>query len=282
MTNPIDPTGGPVDIGFVVLSLPESGVALLELNDPEHRNALEVKTVEADLSEALDWCRLSDQVRAVVLTGRGPSFCAGAYLGSPRGARSSSDLERTAPERLAYGWSFGDFWHTLHDFPKPIVAAVRGYAIGGGWKLAFLCDLIVAGESAVMGSAEMKLGLTPSPTTSSYLVKMLGKHRAFELFLTSSRLTADECLALGLVNRVVPDVECVDEALQLATEFASLPPLTVALTKRLMSRAADLDDDYELDRAYATYLRTAEATGGILETAKRDHQDKHTGGRESG
>jgi enoyl-CoA hydratase/carnithine racemase len=274
MTNSIDPEDGPVDIGLVVLSLPDTGVALIELNDPDHRNALEVKTVEADLSEALEWCRLSDLVRAVVLTGRGPSFCAGAFLGSPRPARSQFDAERTAPERLAYGWSFGDFWHTLHDFPKPIVAAVRGYAIGGGWKLAFLCDLIVAGESAVMGSAEMKLGLTPSPTTSRYLVNMLGKHRAFELFLTSSRLTAEECLALGLVNRVVPDDACLGEALQLAAELAALPPLTVALTKRLMSRAADLDDDYELDRAYASYLRTAEASGGVLEQAKRDHQDK--------
>jgi enoyl-CoA hydratase len=281
MTNPIDPTGGPVDIGLVVLSLPDPGVALVELNDPEHRNALEVKTVEADLSAALDWCRLSDSVRAVVLTGRGPSFCAGAYLGSPRPARSEFDRERTAPERLAYGWSFGDFWHTLHDFPKPIVAAVRGYAIGGGWKLAFLCDLIVAGESAVMGSAEMKLGLTPSPTTSAYLVKMLGKHRAFELFLTSSRLTADECLALGLVNRVVPDDACVDEARQLARELAALPPLTVALTKRLMSRAAGLDDDYDLDRVYATYLRTEEASGGAVDRAKEAHQARHRDRSES-
>jgi enoyl-CoA hydratase len=269
--DPIDPEANPVDIGYVVLSV-EAGVALLELNDPDHRNALDVKTVEADLSEALDWCRTSDQVRAVVLTGRGPSFCAGAYLGPPRPARSPLDQERTSPERLAYGWSFGDFWHTLHDFPKPIVAAVRGYAIGGGWKLAFLCDLIVAGESAVLGSAEMKLGLTPSPTTSQYQVQMLGKHRALELFLTSSRLTAAECHALGLVNRVVPDDECLDEALKLSGEIAALPPVAVALTKRLISRAADLDGDYELDRAYATYLRTEEASGGSIEQAKRDHQ----------
>jgi enoyl-CoA hydratase/carnithine racemase len=271
VTDRIDPEGGPVEFGYVLLSL-DGAVALVELNDPDHRNALEVTTVEADLSAALEWCRLSEDVRVVVLTGRGPSFCAGAYLGTPRPARSPLDQERTSPERLAYGWSFGDFWHTLHDFPKPIVAAVRGFAIGGGWKLAFLCDLIVAGESAVLGSAEMKLGLTPSPTTSRYLVEMLGKHRALELFLTSSRLTADECLALGLVNRVVSDDQCLDEALGIASEIAALPPVAVALTKRLISRAAALDDDYELDRAYATYLRTAEASGGALEQAKRDHQ----------
>jgi enoyl-CoA hydratase/carnithine racemase len=103
---------------------------------------------------------------------------------------------------------------------------------------------------------------------------MFGKHRAFELFLTSSRLTAEEALALGLVNRVVPDAQCVEEALGIARELAALPPVTVALTKRLITRAAALDDDYELDRAYATYLRTAEASGDILEQAKRDHQER--------
>lgn len=273
MMDAIDPTHGAVDIGFVVLTV-EDGVALVELNDPDHRNALDPRTLEPDLSTALDWCRTSNQVRVVVLTGRGPSFCAGAYLGEQRPARASSDEELTSAERLAYGWSFGDFWHTLHDFPKPIVAAVLGYAIGGGWKLAYLCDLIVAGESAVFGSAEMKLGLTPSPTTSRYLVQMLGKHRAMQLYLTSSRLTAAECLDLGLVNRVVPDDRCLDEARQLAVEIASLPPITVALTKRLISRAADLDDDYDLDRAYASYLRTPEATGGMVDQAKREHQAK--------
>jgi enoyl-CoA hydratase/carnithine racemase len=265
----IDPSAGPVEIGFVVLSL-DGDVALIELNDPDHRNALEVKTIEPDLSTTLEWCRVSPAVKAVVLTGRGPSFCAGAYLGEPRPARSPFDAARTSPERLAYGWSFGDLWQTLHDFPKPIVAAVRGYAIGGGWKLAFLCDLIVAGESAVLGSAEMKLGLTPSPTTTRYLVQTLGKHRALELYLGSGRLTARESRDLGLVNRVVPDDDCLDEAMRLAKEVAALPPLTVALTKRLVSRAADLDGDYDLDRAYATYLRTAEASGPLIDQAKRD------------
>ncbi len=105
---------------------------------------------------------------------------------------------------------------------------------------------------------------------------MLGKHRALELYLTSNRLTADECLGLGLVNRVVPDDHCVDEALRIAREIAALPPVTVALTKRLISRAAALDDDYDLDRAYASYLRTAEGSGGMLEQAKRDHQRGRT------
>jgi enoyl-CoA hydratase len=269
----IDPQDGPVEIGFVVLTL-DGDVALLELDDAEHRNALDVKTVEPDLSTAFEWCRVSNRVKCVVLTGRGPSFCAGAYLGEPRAARSPYDDERTSPERLAYGWSFGDFWLRLHDFPKPIVAAVRGHAIGGGWKLAFLCDLIVAGESAVVGSAEMKFALTPSPTTSQYLVQMLGKHRALELFLTSSRLTAQECLRLGLVNRVVPDDACLDEAMKLATEIAALPPYAVALTKRLITRAADLAGDYDLDRAYATYLRAPDWSDPLKERGTRERQKR--------
>src|SRR5262249_59808012 len=161
--------------------------------------------------------------RVVGLAGRGRSCSAGAYLGEPKTPRDERDVERTMADRLAWGYSFGDFWKTIHGFKKPIVAAVRGYALGGGWKLAFVCDMIIAGESAVFGSAEMKMGLMPSPMTAQYLPKMVGKHRAFETFALSKWLRADEALALGLVNRVVPDEECLDEAMTIAHQLSELP-----------------------------------------------------------
>jgi enoyl-CoA hydratase len=128
------------------------------------------------------------------------------------------------------------------------VAAVRGYALGGGWRLAFVCDMIIAGESAVFGSAEMKMGLMPSPMTAQYLPKMVGKHRAFEIFALSKWLNSHEALALGLVNRVVPDDHCLDEAPSVARQLSELPAVALAFTKHAMSRAMALDDDYDLDR----------------------------------
>ena len=247
------------DRGSLVLTT-SGAVTLIEMNEPERLNPLDPKTVEADLSHALADLQADLDVRAVVLTGRGRSFSSGAYLGPPRPARDERDEARTPAQRLAWGYSFGDFWKNLHGFKKPIIAAVKGYALGGGWKLAFVCDMIVAGESAVFGSAEMKLGLMPSPLTAGYLPKMVGKHRAFELFCLSQRIPAARALELGLVNRVVPDDECVPTALAIAEEIAALPAVAVAFTKQAMSRSMAIDSDYDLDRVMSSYLRTVDET----------------------
>ena len=248
-------------------------VATIELNDPEHLNPLDPKTVEAETSRAL-WSIQADLgIRAVVLTGRGSSFCSGAYIGPPREPSDERDRDRTYPQRLAWGYSFGDFWKTIATFKKPIIAAVNGYALGGGWKLAFVCDMIVAGESAVFGSAEMTVGLTPSPLTAQYLPKMLGKHRAFETFVYSKRFTADEAFALGLVNRVVRDDDCLKVARQLASEIAELPEVAVAFTKQVMNRAFGLDSDYDYERIMAAYLQMVPETQQEREKVKARLRD---------
>jgi enoyl-CoA hydratase/carnithine racemase len=243
-------------------------VALVEMNMPESLNALSPKTMEADLSHVLADLEKDLETRAVVLTGRGRSFSAGAYMGAPLEPRDPRDAERTAAQRLAYGYSFGDFWKNLHNFKKPIIAAVNGYALGGGWKLAFICDMIVVGESAVLGSAEMKLGLTPSPLTGSYLPRMLGKHRAFETFLFSKRFTAQEAFEAGLVNRVVPDDQTVAVALEMAEEIAAMPAVAVAFTKAVMSRAMGLADDYDYARVMASYLSSEDETQSANASAR--------------
>jgi enoyl-CoA hydratase len=242
----------------------DGAVAIIEMNDPEHLNPLDPKTVEADMANLLRDLEADLDVRVVVLTGRGRSFSAGAYLGAPKPPRDERDVKRTMADRLAWGYSFGDFWKTIHGFKKPIVAAVRGYALGGGWKLAFVCDMIVAGESAVFGSAEMRMGLMPSPMTAQYLPKMLGKHRAFETFALSKWLNADEALSLGLVNRVVPDDQCLDEAVAIAHELSELPAVALAFTKQAMSRAMGLDENYDLDRVLSSYLHTVEETQAAM------------------
>src|ERR1700741_4980399 len=138
------------DYGDIVVTV-DGPVALIELNTPERLNPIDPRTNEADLSRALDDLRASLEVRAAVLTGRGRAFSAGAQLGTPLPHRDPRDEHRTQGQRLAWGFSFGDFWTTIEAFPKPLIAAVNGYALGGGWKLAFVCNMIIAGESTVFG-----------------------------------------------------------------------------------------------------------------------------------
>jgi enoyl-CoA hydratase/carnithine racemase len=240
------------DYGLVVVTV-DGNVALIELNEPEKMNPEDPKTMEADLSHALWDIDADQEIRAAVLTGRGRAFCAGAYLGAPRPARDPRDEGRSNFMRMAWGYSFGDFWKNLVNFHKPLIAAVNGWAIGGGWKLAFTCDMVIAAASAKMGSREMDIGRHPSPLTSQYLVKTLGKHRAFESFLFSKTYTAQEAYELGMVNRVVPDAELVPTAMHLAHEIAELPMVAVAFTKNAMKRAFGQDDTYDMERLEASY-----------------------------
>jgi enoyl-CoA hydratase/carnithine racemase len=255
------------EYGVIVITV-DGPVALIELNEPEMLNAEDPKTTEADLSHALWDIQADREIRAAVLTGRGRAFSAGAYMGPPRAARDPRDEGRTLDERMAWGYSFGDFWKNITGFPKPLIAAVNGYALGGGWKLAFVCDMIIAGESARLGSREMMLGLQPSPLTSQYLPKTIGKHRAFETFLFSKVFTATEALEMGLVNRVVPDAECVDTALDVAREIAALPAVAVAFTKAAMNRAFGMNDTYDLERVQSSFLRYVPETQEAMAQAR--------------
>ena len=174
-------------------------------------------------------------------------------------------------ERIAWGYSFGDFWKNVTGFHKPLIAAVNGYALGGGWKLAFVCDMIVAGESARLGSREMAVGRIPSPLTSQYMPKMLGKHRAFEAFLFSHLFSANEALELGLVNRVVPDDETVPTAIQIAHQIAALPAVAVSFTKQAMNRAFGLTDTYDFERLESTYLQPEPESTSAMAQARAGH-----------
>lgn len=255
------------DYGLVVVTV-DRDVALIELNEPEILNPEDPKTTHADLSYALWDIDRDREVRAAVLTGRGRSFSAGAYLGAPRPARDARDEGSTPDERIAWGYSYGDFWKNVTGFHKPLIAAVNGWALGGGWKLAFVCDMIVAGESAKLGSREITIGRHPSPMTSQYLPKMLGKHRAFETFFFSKVYTAAEALELGLVNRVVPDEETVATAMAMAHEIAELPAVAVAFAKNAMNRAFGLTDTYDFERLEATYLGTVEESQQYRDRAR--------------
>lgn len=243
-----------------VLTEVDGPVGIITMNQPERLNPLDPPTSERDIHDAFMDMHADPDVRVVILTGAGRAFCAGADLRLKKDAESAKEHDNAGPGRLAYGYPYGLMWQTLHEFRKPTIAAVNGYALGGGWELAHMMDFIVAGESAVFSAAEIEVGLHPFASTTNYLPKMVGKHLAMEIVLSGRKLNAKECLELRLLNKVVPDADLLTEAKTLARQIAARPPITVAFAKKLMNRAMNVMEDYELERALAYYLHTMDDT----------------------
>jgi enoyl-CoA hydratase len=202
------------------------GVLLLRLNRPARRNAL-TKRLVVDIAAKLEAVRNDDDVRAVVVTGDERAFCAGADIHEMNERGFSAILDE---ERLAA-------WRSIEAFPKPIVAAVQGFAFGAGNELAMLCDLIVAGEGAQFGQPEAKIGGMAGDGGSQRLPRLVGKQTATKMLLTGIPLSAVEAKAVGLVCDVVPDGMVVETAVALASTIAANAPLSVTVTKALVRRS---------------------------------------------
>jgi enoyl-CoA hydratase/carnithine racemase len=227
-------------------------VEVLTLNRPEARNALNSALIE-ELRKALGEIEADDDVRAIVLTGAGDrAFCSGMDLkefadrGSPAaGSPNGGDGGAAVPPVIAW------------DFPKPVIGAVNGAAVAGGFELLLSCDLVVAAEHAVFGLSEVKRGLVPGGGGT-----LLGTRTplavALEIGLTGDAIDAPRALAAGLVNRVVPAAHVLDEALSLARRIAANGPLAVATVKRLVREGATVGGAHAwptrdlLDRVFAS------------------------------
>jgi enoyl-CoA hydratase len=206
------------------------GVALVTLDRPEVLNALDSETLR-QLVEALESLDGDDRVRAIVITGAGErAFAAGADI---------KEMADATPVSLTVANSFAR-WERIRRVRKPIVAAVRGYALGGGCELAMACDMIVAADDAVFGQPEIRIGIIPGAGGTQRLTRALGKARAMELILTGAQLPATEAAAHGLVTRVVAREQTVPAALELAAEIAGMPPLAVLAAKEAINRAYEL------------------------------------------
>jgi len=207
-------------------------VLVLTLNRPEARNALSPALINA-LSDSLKAAAEDGNVRAVVITGAGEkAFCAGMDLRAFAEARDSGDADMGSFDALT--------WFHKGGFPKPVVAAVNGPAVAGGFELVLSCDLVVAADHATFGLAEVKRALFPAGggTTLSARIPLAV---AMEMGLTGDAVDAARAQAVGLVNRVVPAGQLMDEALALASSVAANGPLAVQVTKRLMREAALVD-----------------------------------------
>lgn len=213
----------------VVLEILANGVASVRIDRPSARNALNQATRQA-LADRFRELSTDNRVRAIVLTGGDQCFVAGADVRELAQARPV-EVYRRHTERL---------WDAISRCPKPIIAAVNGYALGGGCELAMHCDLIVAGESARFGQPEVKLGLMPGAGGTQRLIRAVGKFQAMRLALTGCLIKAPEALSIGLVSEVVSDDQTLARAHELAAELASLPPLAVTQIKEVMLMGADL------------------------------------------
>lgn len=217
-------------------------VVLLRLNRPEVRNALssELREELRDLFLALD---RDKSCRAIVITGDMRAFAAGADIRAMANSTPAEMMERDDETN----------WAAIRNCRKPVIAAVNGYALGGGCELAMHCDIIIAGKSAKFGQPEVKLGIMPGAGGTQRLTRAIGKFRAMKLLLTGDFLSAEEAQAAGLVSGVVEDEAVVDEALALAGRIAALPPLAVEEIKRVVLTGMDMP----LEAALKLEMRSA-------------------------
>jgi enoyl-CoA hydratase/carnithine racemase len=204
----------------------DAHVALCRLNRPEARNALSPELME-ELASAVEGFDADPEIRCIVIAGSDEAFAAGADIGALR--------ERTFQDSLVH--PSAGFWKRLAACRTPLVAAVSGWALGGGCELALCCDLIVASETAELGQPEITLGIIPGGGGTQRLARVIGKQRAMELVLTGRRISAEEAERIGIVNEVVGKGEWLERALELAGRIARRPPIAARLAKQAVLAA---------------------------------------------
>ncbi|MGE8541765.1 MAG: enoyl-CoA hydratase [Acinetobacter sp.] len=215
------------------------GVAMVCIQRPEAKNALNTD-VRKGLAQIFNELALNDDIRAVVLTGGEDVFAAGADL-KELAAAQSTEMYLRHTER---------YWQAIANYPKPVIAAVNGYALGGGCELAMHADIIIAGESAQFGQPEVKVGVMPGAGGTQRLFRAVGKFHAMRMILTGCLVPAAEAFQIGLVSQVVADSETLNTAIKMAKGIARLPPIALEHIKEvaLMSEDVPLNAGLSLER----------------------------------
>lgn len=211
-----------------ILSSKHDGYAIVQINRPEVLNALNAKVME-ELVHALETFDTDSEIRAMIITGNEKAFAAGADIKEMADASAVDMLIRDQFAR----------WDRIRRIKKPLIAAVSGFALGGGCELSMSCDIIIASESAKFGQPEINIGVMPGAGGTQRLTRAVGKYKAMEMVLTGSMISADEAQRWGLVNKVVPVEYYLEEAKALAKEIASKPPVAVRLAKEAVLKSFD-------------------------------------------
>jgi enoyl-CoA hydratase len=242
-------------------------VALVQLNRPKELNALNLQLMQ-ELREALQQLDKDDRVRVIIITGNEQAFAAGA------------DIKQMADKSAIDMLLIDQFstWDQIRKTRKPIIAAVSGFALGGGCELAMTCDMIVASETAKFGQPEIRIGVMPGAGGTQRLTRAIGKAKAMELVLTGRFLSAEEARFYGLVNKVVPVEMYLYEAAQLAAEIAAMSPVATLLAKEAVNRSFEthLDEGLHFERKnfYLAFASEDQKEGMSAFVEKRKPQFK--------
>jgi enoyl-CoA hydratase len=243
-------------------------VGLITLNRPQALNALNSALI-GELNAALDSFEADEDIGCMVLTGSERAFAAGADIKEME-SRSFVDILKS---------DFIAPWERISRCRKPIIAAVRGFALGGGCEMAMMCDFIIAGESAKFGQPEIKLGVIPGSGGTQRLARFVGKSKAMDLCLTGRMMDAQEAERCGLVSRLVPDAEVLNEAMKAADTIAAYSLPSVMTAKESVNRAFEttLDEGVRFERrVFQSLFATEDQKEGMAAfVAKRAPNFKH-------
>lgn len=233
----------------LLIERPSNGIVVFKLNRPAVRNALNLE-VRRRLADAVARCGADPDIRCLIVTGTDKVFASGADL--------SEMAEATAAEVMAR--NVQQYWRTIAECPKPLIAAIEGYALGGGLELALCADIIVAGDGARLGLPEVKVGILPGGGGTQKLARLVGVKRAMLLLMTGRPFSAAEALAMGVISEVAPAGQALPRALEIAVEIAALAPLAVGKIKEVVNAGLDapleaalLLEQKAYELLYATY-----------------------------
>ena len=222
-----------MNLKFVTLSA-ENHVGTIRINNPTSLNALNSQII-SELSAVAHQAENDDNIYAVILTGEGRAFVAGADI--------SEMVSLSGPDGEEFGRKGAEVFRKIEQMKKPVIAAVNGFALGGGCELAMACDIRIAADNAKFGQPEVGLGITPGFSGTVRMTKLIGAAKAKELIFTGRVIDAAEALSIGLVNKVVPAAELMQSAMEMASAIASKAPVAVRFSKECINFAVDNNTD---------------------------------------
>ena len=239
----------------LLVERPSNDVVVFRINRPRVRNALNLE-VRTRLADEVTRFGADPDIRCMIVTGSEAAFAAGADIGEMAEAGPVEVMSRNVQK----------YWRAIMDCPKPLIAAIEGFALGGGLELALCADIIVAGEGAKLGLPEVKVGILPGGGGTQKLARLVGRHRAMHLIMTGKMFSAAEALDMGVISEIAPTGQAMPRAIEIAKEIATMPPISVMQIKEIINAGlnAPLDAALMLERkAFQLQFATRDQKEGM-------------------